>query len=744
MRRILTLVAVLAIAAAACTVDSTRTTSATGQSSGFTSGFNPRDLTFSARLVPFSACDAVLAHFQAEALERVGPYGFNGGPIWWGPVAEGFPMPGAMDDSSMTTMAGAATTSGVGNPALAGGDGFSDTNVQVAGVDEPDIVKTDGRRIVSIVDGVMRYVDVTGSVPALRGQLRLESGWGHRFFISGDRAFVFSQGDIWAIPMFATDAAVIAPGGYASPVSVVQEVDLSEPDSLRVVRTVRLDGTYLSARAIGDTVRMVVSSYPAQLPFVYPSNPGAEDFALEANRQIIRDSKIETWLPGYTVFDAEGRETSSGLLVDCARMHRPEEFAGFDTLSVTTLDLGGSLQIGGGTGVIAEGQTVYASQENLYVSTNVYIPDDAWTQFPNDMPVLEQTYETAIHKFSIVGDGPAQYLASGSVSGHLLNQFALDEYDGFLRVATTTGTPWGGEDAESQVVVLTERDGGLTQVGAVGDMGRGERIYSVRFIGDTGYVVTFEQVDPLYVLDLRDPENPTVSGELKIPGYSAYLHPLGDGLLLGVGQDADAEGRVLGAKATVFDVSDPANPREVGSWTRSDSYSDVEWEHLAFLYWAPAGIAVLPLSLWQEQFFGAVVLKTDDGVRELGRIRHHREAGATPTTDCRIVETGGDAKASGMVVLVCGAEDVGGYGGTYCESIPADEAQAWVEQSYGVELGELGDTDRVEICWPDSAQQDPQILRSLVIGDTLWTISWQAVQANALDDLAVQTTLWFN
>jgi hypothetical protein len=486
MRRSLALLTVLAMAVTACSGNS-GSTSTTGGVSGFASGFDPRDLTFSARLVPFNACDAVLAHFKAEALERVGPYGLGGGPIWFGPVAEGDFAEGGARDGAVTTLAGGAPVP----TGTEGGNGYSGTNVQVAGVDEPDIVKTDGNWIVSIIDGVMRYVDVTGDTPVLRDEVRLESGWGHRFFISGDRAFVFSQGDLWAIPMFAADAARIAPGGWGEPVSIVQEVDLSNPDSLQVVRTVRLDGSYLSARAIGDTVRMVVSSYPHQLPFVYPSNSSAEEFALNANRQIIQDSKIETWLPGYTVYDAEGRETGSGLLVECSRMHRPEEFAGFDTLSVTTLDLGGALQVGNGTGVIAEGQTVYASTEALYVSTNVYIPDDAWERFPNDMEALEQTYETAIHKFDISGEDPAQYLASGSVEGHLLNQFAMDEHEGFLRVATTTGTPWGGEDSESQVVVLTERNGELAEVGSVGDMGDGERIYSVRFIGETGYVVTF-------------------------------------------------------------------------------------------------------------------------------------------------------------------------------------------------------------------------------------------------------------
>jgi hypothetical protein len=293
------------------------------------------------------------------------------------------------------------------------------------------------------------------------------------------------------------------------------------------------------------------------------------------------------------------------------------------------------------------------------------------------------------------------------------------------------------------VVVLGERDGVLTEVGRVGEMGAGERIYSVRFIGEAGYVVTFRQVDPLYVLDLRDPENPAVSGELKIPGYSAYLHPLGDGLLLGVGQDADEDGRVLGAKATVFDVSDPSDPRELGSWSVRDGYSDVEWDHLAFLYWGPEEIAVLPLAQWQEQFFGAVVLKTDDGVREVGRISHHREQGDTPTSDCREVEGGTDAKAAGMIIQVCEQDDIGGYAGTYCERIPADEARTWVEASYGLDLGDLDDTDRVELCWPDYANQDPQIIRSIVIGDTLWTLSWRALQSNAIDGLGVQDTIWF-
>lgn len=723
----------------ACSDDEGNTTNGTGSGiQAVAASFDPSSISFAASLELFDSCDAVLGHFKSEALARVGPYGLQGGGWYYPmPFLEG-DMARAEDGGPVTTVVSAAPTSG-GDDSGSGVD-FSGTNVQVAGVDEPDIIKTDGTRILAFVNQSLHYVDVSGDTSELLGSLELP-GWDHRFFFDGDTAIVFARGDGYAIAVddAAADSRIAPP--YSGPATLVFQVDLSDPSDMSVLRTMRIDGNHLSARSVDGRIRLVISAYPNDLPFVYPSNPNAEDFALEANKQVIQESTIETWLPNFTlVTGTDGEVIDSGVLIDCDQVHRPAEFAGFDTLSVLSLSIEDGLQDLGGASVIAQGETIYASTTSLYVATNVWVPDQ-WVGTPESRE-MEQEYETAIHKFDISGTD-AEYVASGSVDGHLLNQFSMDEYDGNLRVATTDGAPWGfSEDAESYVTILQVRDEALQQVGRVGNMGEGERIYSVRFIEDTAYVVTFRQVDPFYVVDLSDPEAPRVAGELKINGYSGYLHPLGDDKILGIGQDADSQGRTTGAKATVFDVSDPANPRELGTWSAADSYSDVEWDHLAFLYWAPEDIAVLPLQSWQDQFWGAVVLKTDDGVREAGRISHSIDKDAVES-DCRILteEELRELDSSyisepGLIVQICGEEDKG-MTTMDCEWLAYDEAISLGEQD-GVDLSTvMSEGDRLEICFPGYYDQDPAITRSLVIGDTLWTLSWRALQANDLGDYSV-------
>ncbi|MDQ3759458.1 MAG: beta-propeller domain-containing protein, partial [Actinomycetota bacterium] len=216
----------------------------------------------------------------------------------------------------------------------------------------------------------------------------------------------------------------------------------------------------------------------------------------------------------------------------------------------------------------------------------------------------------------------------GEVRGTLIGQFAMSEAEGVLRVASTEGDAWveGPGESESMITSLAESDGSLEEIGRVGGLGRGEEIYAVRFIGDRGYVVTFEQTDPLYTVDLSIPEDPEVTGELKIPGYSAYLHPVADRRLLGIGQDGTAGGTITGAQASLFDVADPEHPERLAALDLSTGRygtSAAEWDHHAFLYSPEHALAVVPVqSYGREQFRGAVAVRVDaeGGLSEAARI----------------------------------------------------------------------------------------------------------------------------
>jgi hypothetical protein len=273
--------------------------------------------------------------------------------------------------------------------------------------------------------------------------------------------------------------------------------------------------------------------------------------------------------------------------------------------------------------------TVYASPRSLYVATQ-----EAVAPAPGAEP---PPLTTAVHRFDAAQPGATTYRASGTVRGTLLNQFSLSEHDGVLRAATTEwplwwrGAPDGADDSESAVTTLAERDGRLAEVGRVGGLGRGERIYAVRFVDDVGYVVTFRETDPLYTLDLADPAAPRVLGELEVLGYSAYLHPVGEDLLLGVGQDATEQGVRTGLALSLFDVSDlrrPARLHHLVVGPRGTT-AGVEANHRAFLHWPAARLAVLPAAQgWaaggEEPLHGALGFRVGrgEGLAEVGRAAH--------------------------------------------------------------------------------------------------------------------------
>ena len=261
---------------------------------------------------------------------------------------------------------------------------------------------------------------------------------------------------------------------------------------------------------------------------------------------------------------------------------------------------------------------------------------------------------TLIHRFDISDDDSTSYRASGRVPGYLLNQFSMSEHRGVLRVASTEEPAWwpGRTDgqSESRVTTLDARGGALVELGHAGGLGKGERIYAVRFIDDAGYVVTFRQTDPLYTLDLARPAHPRVAGELKILGYSAYLHPIGGDLLLGVGQDANERGTTLGTQLSLFDVSELERPRRLRHLTvEESSSSDVEYDHHAFLWWAPSKLAVLPVHSYAfteedtPPFSGAIGfgVERSSGISERGRAVHDADSDHWPWPIERTLVVGG-------------------------------------------------------------------------------------------------------
>jgi uncharacterized secreted protein with C-terminal beta-propeller domain len=285
-------------------------------------------------------------------------------------------------------------------------------------------------------------------------------------------------------------------------------------------------------------------------------------------------------------------------------------------LTILTVDLREQLTTGDPVSIAADGDTVYGTGTSLYVADDHYA--HATPGFaPGERPMPEGSQRTEVYQFDISKPGRPVHVASGGVEGSLLNQYALSEHEGHLRIATTLGS---APDTRSMVSVLTRRGDELALVGRVDGLGAGERIYSVRYLGDVAYVVTFRETDPLYTVDLSDPARPRVTGELKITGYSAYLHPLEDNRLLGVGQEATTDGRTTGLQVSLFDTSSPEAVR-VGQFHVPNGYSEVEQDPHAFLYWPAEDLVVLPVARTVDS--GALVLRVSgDRLEEVGTVEH--------------------------------------------------------------------------------------------------------------------------
>jgi hypothetical protein len=621
------------------------------------------------RLTSFHGCGQELAALRKATEASVGPYGL---PDLASPVN------GTMYPAAAAGAPRAEAGAGAAAAAPAAAPAYSGTNDYVAGVDEPDLVKTDGRRIVTVAGGVLEVIDAASRT--VTGRLELSAAGGDMAYqpanllLSGNHALVLTNGG----PV-ADGAAGL--GDYPQPVygSRLLLVDLAGRPS--VMSSYTIEGRLMDARQIGTTVRVVISSQPR---LNFPAQPESTSDAqrVAANQAVISHAGLDAWLPQYA--ETSGGATSTGH-VSCAAVSRPATYSGANLLTVLTFDLSSdALGSGDGVSIVADGNTVYGTDTSLYVAG-----DDRWLA---STPGSATGQQTDIYRFDITSPGPPRFAAGGSVPGYLIDQYALSEWQGYLRVATTTGTSWARADgpppdaqtSSSAVYVLSTRGPVMRLAGHVTGLGLTERIYSVRFIGPAGYVVTFRQTDPLYTVDLSDPARPRVRGSVALTGYSAYLHPASDTRLIGIGRQADAMGHVGGTQVSLFDVSDLAAPTRLATFALTAAISNAEFDPHAFLYWPAAHLVVVPL-----QATGMAV-----------------EAPVPPGGAAQSPDT----PQSGALVL---------------------------------RIDDAGITEAGFVTQPDTANTTgyagySPIERSLIIGQTLWTISAAGARASDLTTLRQQ------
>jgi len=523
-----------------------------------------------------SSCAGLLAWYVDRGLDLVGPYGWNGYPYI---VNDAVPSPLASASSG---------EQGYRSPAAPGPvrstNEETGTNVQEAGVDEPDVVKTDGRTLYRVQDGELVVYDVSGAQVERLTSLDLPGAGGAdstELLLSCDTVVALSH-------LQSQDTTELA------------TVDVSDPAGPAITHTVEYDSSLVTARLQDGVVRVVLAAGLPDLDFTQPDRNTTEYEATQANREAVRHSTIADWLPDASV-DGDAPEP----LLDCDAVAIPGDDTALGTIAVVGFDASAP-DAPSVSGLAADTALVYASADQLYLATTPSYGAiiRACLDCIEPMPVPESDVEpfrgpsgfsdgeTHLYAFDLDGIDTT-FVAAGQVDGVIRDRWSMDAVDGAdgpeLRVVVGPNQNTGNF---SSLVTFRQEGNDLVQSGRLDDLGVGEQVESVRWFDTLAIVVTFRQVDPLYAVDLTVPGQPRLTGTLKIPGYSAYLHPLGRHRLLGLGQ-AQGAGGMWGAQAGLFDVTDLTHPRQLsvvrfGPGTQALATSDPRQ-----LTWLPDGRTVL-------------------------------------------------------------------------------------------------------------------------------------------------------
>ncbi|WP_024985144.1 beta-propeller domain-containing protein [Brevibacillus borstelensis] len=554
---------------------------------------------------------------------------------------------------------------------------YSSTNVQVQGVDEADIVKTDGTYLYQATPEEVRIIRAK---PATSMELvsRLSFS-GDEFspqdmYIDEKRLIVIGQSHPKAVRDHIITNEKRFMHGHSNTMVQALIYDISDKHSPRLTRALEADGYYVSSRKIGSSFYLVTNKgidwYALSNQSQEVPGPRYRDTAQGDDYKTIGYSAIryfpEAIQPGY-------------LIVAGANLDNPKQAASIHTY-------------------LGSGENVYASPNNLYVAVTQQEVESAGKAKKSLIaggPVPIMKSETSLYRFSMK-NGNLAYTGKGTVPGRMLNQFSLDEHNGYLRIATTTGDMWRTDEntSKNNLYVL---DSQLQAIGKLEGIAPGERIYSVRFMGDRAYMVTFKQVDPLFVIDVKQPDSPKILGALKIPGYSDYLHPYDENHIIGFGKDAVADKETAfyqGMKLALFDVTDVSKPVEKFQTVIGDRGTDSEllYDHKALLFSKEKQLLAFPVSV------------------------HELTAEQKAEKDIRAY---GSFSFQGAYVYGLNEQDGFVLRGTITHLNSDDMKKAGQD-------------------WYDSAKN---VERIVYIGDTLYTISRDQVKANSLQTLTETNTL---
>ncbi|QDH11087.1 hypothetical protein FE634_22015 [Nocardioides dongxiaopingii] len=495
------------------------------------------DLTpaaFHGELQEPASCDDLLEHYVGEGLDRVSRWGWDGGY-----AGRGLPEELRLDDAFISSEQSMRSASAYTSVAKATETG---TNVQEAGVDEPDHVKTDGEVLVRLRGAELTTYDVSGEEVAELGSLDLDDFHDGEILLTGDR--VVAIGNDGTRGSTSDGAAYrYAYAEVPSPQTRVLTVDLTDPAAPTLEQTVDYDASLVAARQHGTDVRLVLSKGLPDLDLRRGGN------ALEANRRAVEDSTLDDWLPHVAV---DGGEPTD--LLDCDRVAIPRADLGLATMAVVGFgaDAPGEVE---SLGLAGDAPLTYESTDHLYLASSGPGADcwDLCGPWPTANGFDGTTH---VYDFALDGTG-ASYVGAGEVEGTVRDRWSMDEADGVLRLAVGPSSETGRWNS---IVTLRAEGDALVEVGRIDRLGVDEDIKAVRWFEDLALLVTFRQVDPLYAIDLGDVSRPTLLGELKIPGFSTYLHPLGPRRLVGVGTGPQGPRGASGAQAGLFDVTDVTDP----------------------------------------------------------------------------------------------------------------------------------------------------------------------------------------